>query len=63
METRGFTVKNAKTKAKRRKNEELTLQNMIHGLQLGLERNPNNNHVQNELLARLLKSRTSRQKA
>ena len=51
MEIRGFTVKCAKTKAKRRKNKELTLQNKINELQLSLERNPNNNHAQNELLA------------
>ena len=47
MEIRGFTVKYAKTKAKRRKNEELTLQNKI-------ERNPNNNHAQNELIVAIL---------
>jgi len=51
IEIRGFTVKYAKTKAKRDKNEELTLQNKINELQLSLERNPNNNHAQNELLA------------
>ena len=36
MEIRGFTVKYAKTKAKRRKNEELTLQNKINELLLSL---------------------------
>ena len=51
MEIRGFTVKYAKTKAKTRKNEELTLQNKINKLQLSLERNPYNNQDQNELLA------------
>ena len=51
MEIRGFTVKYAKTKAKRRKSEELTLQNKINELQLSLERNPNNYHAQKELLA------------
>ena len=55
MEIRGFTVKYTKTKAKRRKNEELTLQNKINELQLSLERNPNNNHAQNELLAAKLR--------
>ena len=50
MEIRGFTVKYAKTKAIRCKNEEMTLQNKINELQLSLERNPNNNHAQNELL-------------
>ena len=55
MEIRGFTVKYAKTKAKKRKNEELTLQNKINELQLSLERNPNNNHAQNELLAAKLR--------
>ena len=55
MEIRGFTVKYAKTKAKRRKNEELTLQNKINELLLSLERNPNNNHAQNELLAAKLR--------
>ena len=51
MQISGFTVKYAKTKAKRRKNEELTLQNKINEFQLSLERNPNNNHAQNKLLA------------
>ena len=51
MEIRDFTVKYAKTKAKTRKNEELTLQNKINKLQLSLERNPYNNQDQNELLA------------
>ena len=55
MEIRGLTVKYAKTKAKKRKNEELTLQNKINELQLSLERNPNNNHAQNELLAAKLR--------
>ena len=55
MEKRGLTVKYAKTKAKKRKNEELTLQNKINELQLSLERYPNNNHAQNELLAAKLR--------
>ena len=55
MEIRGFTVKYSKTKAKRRKNEELTLQKKINELLLSLERNPNNNHAQNELLAAKLR--------
>ena len=55
MEIRGFTVKYAKTKAKRRKNEELTIQNKINELLLSLERNPNNNQAQNELLAAKLR--------
>ena len=55
MEIRGFTVKYAKTKAKKRKSEELTLHNKINELQLSLERNPNNNHAQNELLAAKLR--------
>ena len=46
MAIRCFTVKYAKTKAKGRKNEELTLQNKINELQLSLERNPVNNHAQ-----------------
>jgi len=65
MEIRGFTVKYAKTKANRCKNEELTIQNQINELQLSLERNPNNNHAENELLAAKLlckKTRTSKQK-
>ena len=39
-----------KRKQKDVKNEELTLQNEINELQLSLERNPNNNHAQNDLL-------------
>ena len=54
-EIRGFTVKYAKTKAIQRKNEEMTLQNKINELQLSLERNPNNNHAQNELLVAKLR--------
>ena len=40
---------------KKRKNEELTLQNKINEPQLSLERNPHNNHAQNELLAAKLR--------
>ena len=66
MEIRGLTVKYAKTKAKARKTEELTLQNKIKELQLSLKRNPYNYHAQNELLAAKLsfqKACTSRRKA
>ena len=57
MEIRGFTAKYAKTKAKRRKTEELTLQNKKNELQLIYKsrRNPNNYHAQNELHAAKLR--------
>ena len=51
MEIRGFTVKYAKMKAKKRKNEEVELQNKINELQQKLERNPNNNQSLNKLYA------------
>ena len=51
MEIRGFTVKYTKVKAKRRKNDELILQNKINELQLKLESNPNNSQYLNDLYA------------
>ena len=51
MEIRGFTVKYTKVKAKRRKNDELILQNKINDLQLKLESNPNNSQYLNDLYA------------
>ena len=42
MVKRGFTVKYAKSKAKKRKNDEVILQNKINDLQQKLESNPNN---------------------
>ena len=60
MEIRGFTVNYAKSKAKRCKNDEVTLQNKINELQLKLESNPNNSHYLNDLHA--AKLRTLRQK-
>ncbi|KAL9989297.1 hypothetical protein ACROYT_G003831 [Oculina patagonica] len=55
MEIRGFTVKYAKTKAKKRKNEEVELQNKINELQQKLANNPKNNHDLNELYAAKLR--------
>ena len=49
MEIRGFTVKYTKVKAKRRKNDELILQNKINELQLKLESNPNNSQYLNDI--------------
>ena len=51
MEIRGFTVKCAKSKAKRRKNDEMILQNKINELQQKLESNPNNSQYLNDLYA------------
>ena len=51
MEIRGFTVKYSKLKAKRRKNDELILQNKINELQLKLESNPNNSQYISDLYA------------
>ena len=48
MEIRGFTVKYTKVKAKRRKNDEMILQNKINELQLKLESNPNNRYDEGE---------------
>ena len=42
---KGFHCKICQNESKKRKNEELTLQNKINELQLSLERNPNNNHA------------------
>ena len=66
MEIRGFTVKYAKTKAKRRKNEELTLQNKINELQLSLEEiltitMPKTSYTQQNYVCK--KTCTSKQKA
>ena len=55
MEIRGFTVKYAKMKAKKRKNEEVELLNKINELQQKLESNPNNNQSLNELYAAKLR--------
>ena len=55
MEIRGFTVKYAKSKAKRRKNDEVTLQNKMNELQLKLESNPNNSQYLNDLYAAKLR--------
>ena len=55
MEIRGFTVKYAKSKARKRKNDEVTLQNKINELQLKLENNPNNSQYLNDLYATKLR--------
>ena len=55
MEIRGFTVKYTKVKGKRRKNDELILQNKINELQLKLESNPNNSQYLNDLYAAKLR--------
>ena len=55
MEIRGFTVKYAKSKAKRRKNDEVTLQNKINEFQLKLESNPINSQYLNDLYAAKLR--------
>ena len=55
MEMRGFSVKYAKSKAKRRKNDEVTLQNKINELQLKLESQPNNSQHLNDLYAAKLR--------
>ena len=55
MEIRGCTVKYSKLKAKRRKNDELLLQNRINELQLKLETTPNNSQYLNDLYAAKLR--------
>ena len=55
MEIRGFSIKYAKSKAKRRKNDEVTLQNKINELQLKLESQPNNSQHLNDLYAAKLR--------
>ena len=55
MEIRGFIVKYSKLKAKRRKNDELLLQNKINELQLKLETTPNNSQYLNDLYAAKLR--------
>ena len=55
MEIRGFTVKYAKSKAKRRKNDEVILQNKINELQQKLESNLNNSQYLNDLYAAKLR--------
>ena len=53
MEIRGFTVKYAKSKAKRCKNDEVTLQNKIN--ELKLESSPNNSQYLSDLYAAKLR--------
>ena len=48
---RGFTVKYAKLKPKRCKNNKVTLQNKINELQLKLQNNPNSTQYLNNLYA------------
>ena len=55
MEIRGFIVKYAKSKAKRPKNDEVTLQNKLNDFQLKLESNPNNSQYLNDLYAAKLR--------
>ena len=51
MEIRGFTVKYSKIKAKKRKSEELILQNKVNELIQKSERNPGDKLLLNELYA------------
>ena len=65
MEITGFTFKYAKSKAKRRKNDEVILQNKINELQQKLESNLNNSQYLYDLYAaklRLQKTCTFREK-
>ena len=51
MEIRGFTVKHSKIKAKKRKSDELILQNKVNELKQKSERNPSDKLLLNELYA------------
>ena len=58
MEIRGFTVKYSKIKAKKRKSEELILQNKVNELIQKSETNPGDKLLLNELYATKLRLQT-----